>query len=120
MAVPLAQLLHDLALLALALAYGADGDLAAVELAVIEERLGRWVPGQDPARVRNALREATLSYGEGLPDAQLGALVGRLRDALGTGERGRVLADLRALAAADSVVRPAEEALVRRVAAAWA
>ncbi|HLT47399.1 MAG TPA: TerB family tellurite resistance protein [Rubricoccaceae bacterium] len=117
---PLAPLLHDLALLALTLAHGADGSLDRAELAAIWAQLVAWVPGENPALVENVLREATLSYANGLNDAQFDALLGRLRDALNEPERARVLADLRALAAADADVHPSEVALVERVEAAWA
>jgi hypothetical protein len=117
--VPLAPLLHDLGLLALTLAHGADGTLDRAELAAIWEQLEAWVPGENPALVENALREATLSYANGLNDEQLDALLARLREALDHPERARVLADLRVLAAADAEVRSSEVALVERVEAAW-
>jgi uncharacterized tellurite resistance protein B-like protein len=117
---PLAPLLHDLALLALTLAHGADGALDRVELAAIWHQLEAWVPGENPALVENVLREATLSYANGLDEARLTALLGRLRDALAPDERARVLADLRILAAADARVEAAEVALIERVETAWA
>lgn len=116
---PLSPLLHDLALLALRLAHGADGDLDRSEIATIWQQLEAWVPGENPALVENALREATLSYDNGLSDERLAELLGRLREALAPEERARVLDDLRALAAADAEIKAAELALVERVQAAW-
>ena len=116
---PLAPLLHDLALLALTLAHGADGTLDRVERATIWRQLVAWVPGENPALVENALREATLSYANGLNDQQFGVLLDRLRGALDQAERARVLADLRALAAVDEEVHPSEVALIVRVESAW-
>jgi uncharacterized tellurite resistance protein B-like protein len=117
---PWALLLHDLALLGLTVAHGADGEVHRDELRAMWAELEAWAPGRDPALVKNVLREAALSYANGLDDERLGAMLGRLRAGLGEEERARVVAGLRAIAAADGVVRPAEEALVAHVAAVLA
>jgi uncharacterized tellurite resistance protein B-like protein len=102
------------------MAHGADGTLDRAERAVIWRQLEAWVPGENPALVENVLREAALSYANGLDGERLAALLGRLREALDPADRTRVLADLRTLAAADAEVHASEVALVERVAAAWA
>lgn len=116
---PLTPLLHDLALLYLALTLGSDGRLDHAEQAAMREQLRAWAPGADPALCDHVLREATLSYGNGVGAGRFEALLGRLRNALDADGRARVLADLHALAEADAVVRTGEVALIERVAEAW-
>jgi uncharacterized tellurite resistance protein B-like protein len=117
---PLTLLLHDLALLYLALAHGADGELDTAEQASMRDQLRAWAPGADPALCDHALREAGLSYGNGVGTQRFDDLLSRLHDALDADGRARVLADLMELAQADDVVEPGETALIDRVAAAWA
>ena len=117
---PLTLLLHDLALLYLALAHGADGELDHAEQASMRDQLRAWAPGADPALCDHALREAGLSYGNGVDAQRLQDLLDRLHAALDADGRARVLADLTELAQADNVVAPGESALIDRVAAAWA
>lgn len=116
---PLTPLLHDLALLYLALTLGADGDLDQAEQTAMREQLRAWAPGTDPALCDHALREARLSYGNGVDAAQLEELLDRLREALDADGRARVLADLSELARADAVLHKGETALIGRVAEAW-
>lgn len=117
---PLTTLLHDLALLYLALALGADGHLDSEEQAAMRSQLRAWAPGTDPALCDHALREATLSYGNGMAADRLEALLDRLRSQLDTAGRDRVLADLSKLAAADAKVEATESAFIERVEQAWA
>lgn len=117
---PLTPLLHDLALLYLALALGTDGELSREELAAIMDQLQSWAPGADPALCEHALREAVLSYGNGVDAERIDALVDGLRSGLGAEGRARVLADLRTLALSDAVVRTQETAFIDRVERAWA
>ncbi|MEP0548835.1 MAG: TerB family tellurite resistance protein [Rhodothermales bacterium] len=117
---PLTLLLHDLALLYLALAHGADGELDTAEQASMRDQLRAWAPGTDPALCDHALREAGLSYGNGVGKEKMDDLLQRLHDGLDPDGRARVLADLMELARADDVVEPGETALIDRVAAAWA
>lgn len=105
----LSPLLRDLALLYLALALGTDSELDHEEWATMREQVQAWAPGADPALCDHALREAVLSYGNGLDAERL--------DAEG---RALVLADLRALAASDTVVQDAEVAFIERIERAWA
>lgn len=111
----MAPLLLDLAVLYRALAFGADGDLAPAEADAVRAALAAWAPGEDPAGVDHALREAALV------DARLvglGDVLDRLGRQLDARGRARVLADLRRVAAADGRVTTGESdllALVERV-----
>lgn len=112
-------LLHDLALLGFAVAHGTDGDVQRSELASLWAHLETWAPGENPALIEHALREAALTYSNGLSVERLDEVVERLRDVLGEEERARVVAGLQEIAEADDAVHPAEEALVARVVAAF-
>ena len=116
---PLAPLLHDLALLYLVLTLGADGTLDREERAAMREQLRAWAPGTDPSRFDHILREAALTYENGMGEQKLTALLERLRDALDAPGRAQVLSDLRRLAVADDAVHRAEIALIQRVEEAW-
>lgn len=116
----LAPLLHDLALLYLALTLGTDGKLDREERAAMRDQLRAWAPGSDPSLFDHVLREAALSYENGIAERQFEALLGRLRTALDADGRAQVLTDLRRLAVADDTVHQAEKALIERVREAWA
>lgn len=120
MHMPLGPLLHDLSLLYFALAFGTDGKLEREERAAMRDQLRAWAPGSDPSLFDHVLREAALSYENGLSDPQIDALLDRLRTALDAPGRDQVLADLSRLAAADDRVHDAEKALIERVKRAWA
>lgn len=116
----LAPLLHDLALLYLALALGADGELDREERAAMRDQLRSWAPGTDPVLLDHVLREAALSYENGIEERRLDALLARLRTTLDAEGRAQVLVDLGHLAVADATVHEAETALIERVRQAWA
>jgi len=116
---PITPLLHDLAVLYLALTHGTDDHLSGAEQEAIREQLHAWAPGMDPTRIDHVLREAELSYANGLSEGRLEALLGRLREGLDADARRRVVTDLRTLAAADQEVISAEVGFIDRVEAAW-
>jgi uncharacterized tellurite resistance protein B-like protein len=105
-------LLLDLAVLYRALAFGADGDLDPSEADAMREALEAWAPGEDPAGVDHALREAALV------DARREAIeevLGRVRRRLDPPGRAQVLADLRLVARADGRVTRGEEELIHLI-----
>ena len=106
---PMTPLLLDLAVLYRALAYGADGDLDARETDAMRAALEAWVPGQDPAGVDHALREAALVD---VSIVGLGAVLERVGHRLDGPDRARVLTDLRRVAAADGRVTRGEDDLI--------
>ena len=105
----MAPLLLDLAVLYRALAFGADGDLDPREADAVRAALRAWVPGQDPAGIDHALREAALVDAGAVALAPVLERVGRH---LGRADRERVLADLRRVAAADGRITKGEEDLI--------
>ena len=102
-------LLLDLAVLYRALAFGADGDLDARETDAMRAALEAWVPGQDPAGVDHALREAQLSD-PGV--VGIGVVLERIAGRLDAQGRARVVSDLRHVAEADGRVTGNERDLV--------
>ena len=102
-------LLLDLAVLYRALAFGADGDLDPTEVNAMRAVLVAWAPGEDPAGVDHALREAALVD---VSIVGLGAVLERVGHRLDVPGRARVLADLHAVAAADGRVTRGEEDLI--------
>ena len=105
----MAPLLFDLAVLYRALAFGADGDLDGREADAMRRALEAWVPGQDPAGVDHALREAALVD---VGVVALGAVLERVGRRLDGPARVRVVADLRRVAAADGRVTRGEDDLI--------
>lgn len=113
------SILHDLAVLYLALAHGADRDLDPAELVAVSDQLRAWAPGEDPAVVSHVLREAKLTYANGIAPENLDELVVRLGEKLDAPARERVLGDLREIARADQQVNAGEVNLIEHVAASW-
>lgn len=105
-------LLLDLAVLYRALAFGADGDLDPAEVDAIRAALEAWAPGEDPAGVDHALREAALVDARA---AALGGVIERVATRLDGPGRARVLADLRRVAVADGRVTGGERDLLDHV-----
>lgn len=117
---PVTPLLHDLAVLYLALTHGTDSHLSDSEREAMRSQLHSWAPGMDPMRIDHVLREAELSYANGLAEERFAALLSRLHEGLDSEARERVLADLRTLAAADNQVLSDEKNFISRVETAWA
>ena len=104
----MAPLLLDLAVLYRALAFGADGDLDPSEVDAMRAALEAWAPGEDPAGVDHALREAALVDAR----SEFGGTLARLREKLDGPGRDRVLSDLRQVARADGRVTEGEGELM--------
>lgn len=111
--------LHDLALLYLGLAYGADGELDPAETRAIAIKLREWQPHKDPALIDHVLREATLTYLNGASANRLQEVVVTLKDLLDDNTRASILNDLTDIAQADGTVHQGEESFVSRVAEVW-
>ena len=105
----MAPLLFDLAVLYRALAYGTDGDLDVREADAMRVALEAWAPGQDPAVVAHALREAQL-VDPGI--VGLGVVLERVARQLDAPSRARVVSDLRRVSEADGRVTGNERDLV--------
>jgi len=112
------EALHDLALLALVIAHGADSDLDPREIDTIAERLFQIGDGLSGDDVIVVFRDAARAY----MDMQvIGAevIVENLGQQLDEDGRKQAFALLRAVAEADGIMHLMESTLLRHVAQAW-
>ena len=112
-------LLHDMALLYLGLAHGADGSLDPEETHEIAAKLRRWQPDKDPALIDHVMREASLSYMNGPNVETVEEAVGTLKEALPEDVRAAVLRDLADIARADGYFAAGESDFINSLAQAW-
>jgi len=113
------SMLHELALLYLGLAHGADGNLDPEECHEIEAKLRRWQPDKDPAMIHHVLREATLSYMDDLSDRRINQAVSTLRRTLPDWLRQEIVDDMADVAKADGAVVAGETDFISRLARDW-
>lgn len=114
------SLLHDLTLLFFRLAHGADQELTLEERAVITQRLRQWLPDQNPALIEHVIRDAALTYLEGMDEAAFEDLINRLGTRLDEPMREVVLNDLSEIAQADGVLQISEKEVLDQIQEAWA
>lgn len=112
-------LLHDLALLYLGLAHGADEDLDPAETRQIAASLRRWQPDKDPALIDHVIREATLTYLNGANPERLREAIHVLKDSLSHELRTTILHDLSDIARADGEILSTERDFIQKIADAW-
>lgn len=112
-------LLHDLALLYLGLAHGADEDLDPAETRQISASLRRWQPDKDPALIDHVIREATLTYLNGANPERMHEAVHTLKDSLSPSLRETILRDFSSIARADGEILSEERDFIQQVADEW-
>lgn len=112
-------LLHDLALLYLGLAHGADQKLDPAETKQIAASLRRWQPDKDPALIDHVIREATLTYLNGTDSGRMTEAVHVLKDSLSQDLRTIILRDLAAIARADGEILSEERDFIKKIADDW-
>ena len=116
--IPLGQL-HDLALLYLGLAHGADAELAHAEEQEIVARLYRWQPDRDPALLFHVLRDAKLTYLDDPSEARIDRAIAALGASLPDAVRSSIVEDLGRIARADGTVVAEERSFIARLRQAW-
>lgn len=112
-------LLHDLALLYLALAHGTDEELHPHETRTIAARLRSWQPDKDPALIDHVIREATLTYLDGTSEERLRDAIAVLKKTLPQDVRSRILHDLSEIARADGAFLREEHLFIQQIAQEW-
>lgn len=112
-------LLHDLALLYLGLAHGADEDLNPAEARQISASLRRWQPDKDPALIDHVIREATMTYLNGASPDRVKEAVNVLKRALPQDLRTTILHDLSDIARADGEILLEEKNFIHQLADEW-
>lgn len=111
--------LHEMALLYLGLAHGADGTLHPDETHEIAAKLRQWQPDKDPALIDHVIREASLTYLNGASADRVEQAAETLRSSLPEAVRQDILRDLADIARADGSVVSGESAFIRSLADAW-
>jgi len=112
------EALHDLSLLALLMAHGADADLDPRELDTIAERLLGLDPRLSGDDVLQVFGRAARAYAD-TKVVDAAGVAERLGDALDAAGRRTAFAVLRAVAEADGVLHTMESALLRHCAQTW-
>lgn len=112
-------LLHDLALLYLGLAHGADENLDPAETRQISASLRRWQPDKDPKLIDHVIREATLTYLNGANPGRIREAIHVLKNALPSQLRTTILQDLSDIARADGEILSAEHDFIQKIADEW-
>ncbi len=110
---------HDLALVYLALAHQADDDLSQRELDAIVKKLAEWLPAALPADVVIIVSESLQAYARGLDASAITAAVGRIKRAVPLHQRAALIADLEYVAEADRIVLVEEKTIIAELARAW-
>jgi uncharacterized tellurite resistance protein B-like protein len=111
--------LHDLAVLYLGLAYGADADLDSAEMQEIVARLYKWQPNRDPAMLQHVLREASMTYFNNPSRERLETIIETLGEALDPDTRAAILEDLLGIAKADGEVVALERDYISHLRRIW-
>lgn len=111
--------LHDLALLYLGLAKGADKDLDPSETKEMAIKLRRWQPQRDPALIDHVIREAMMTYLNDPTDERLQEAAESLTSSFSENLRYLILQDLSDIAKADGRVRTGETAYIQSLAEIW-
>lgn len=112
-------LLHDLALLYLALVHGADAEIAPSELEVMAAKLKDWRPAARRSDIQRITDEVMLIYVSQSGRQMLEASVVSLQEQLAKVQRVAILNDLAELASADGLLAPGEVSFIQQLARQW-
>lgn len=120
-ALPSEQTLHDLALVFVALAYGADHHFGDAELDRVVDTLARWDDRVDVERAKEAVLEAVALFydDEGEADDLLLDALRRLYESLTQDAREAALDDALSIAESDGRLLHSEIAFIDILAEAW-
>jgi len=110
---------HDLALIFIALAYGADRQLADSELASITNALRRWRPEAGEDDIQEIIVEAVAIFLESDADEEVARSIRSLKTALEVEQRCKALEDAMHIAEADGILKDSETSLIAVLADIW-
>jgi uncharacterized tellurite resistance protein B-like protein len=111
--------IHDLTLIYVTLAHRTDGILHRLEVEAILEKIGEWMPGAHPDRLRAVVHEVLRAYEEEPEGRTLADAVEALREAVPVYQSAAVLADLQYIAQADGVLLVEERVMIEKLMQAW-
>lgn len=113
------RILHDLALVYLALAHGTDDRLDGAELDMVAARLAEVQAGLSGGTVLHAVKAALDAYTGRDAEARLRQAVGNLRTSVPPPMRRRVIRDLTEIGKADDRFLFEEASFIGQLVAAW-
>ena len=113
------SVLHDVALLYLALAHGTDLDIDPTEQITMMEKIKTGYPDIGPWRARQILQEVMLTYLGEHSRQMVEAAMASIKASMSKEERIGVLNDLAELATADGTIVPGEVSFIRQLASYW-
>lgn len=110
---------HDLALIYLEIAHGADDEIVESEVNAIASKIHEWMPDADESEILKVVRDAMHAYVQG-PDKRLFEdSVETLKRVVPQHQRAALLADLNYVARADGKITDKERAMIERLTKAW-
>lgn len=104
--------MHDLGLVFIALAHGADSDLSDPEIKAILDRLGQWQPDKSETEIRSILREALAFYSTQPADTEFGRSIASIKMSFPIPQRLAVLDDLIHVARSDGEITEHEHSMI--------
>ena len=107
------SLAMDLALLYLVVAHRPDDDISHLELAAIHDAMAGWLPDLREEQVAALVRSALEAFSRGMAEGGAEMLLRRVRASIHVHQRGAVIRDIRAIAAADGDLTVEAGVLVR-------
>jgi tellurite resistance protein len=116
---PIWSLLHDIAMLAIAVAHGSTGTLSGAELDRMVDRLRSWRMDLDDDDVRGILRTAIAAYRDGDLKDEIQRSARSIKERLPHAMRLIVIDDIIAVAEADGPMNAAERDMIGSLAQAW-
>ncbi len=116
---PVWSLLHDIGLLAIAVAHGSTGSLSGGEIDKMVERLRGWRMDLDDDDVRDIIRSAIGAYRDGELRDEIHRSAQSVKERLPHAMRLIVLHDIIAVAEADGQMNEAERDMIGSLAQAW-
>ena len=110
---------HDIALVAVAVAYGTDYELDPNELALITDILPKWRDRMQPDEAQEVVMEVVDAFIADDAGARLERSVALLASGLSLDQRLRAMDDLVRIAEVDGVLLSSESELICQLAARW-
>lgn len=112
-------LMHDIALLYVAMAHGGDNQITEVEIGAMIDRMNQWQPELDEQGVRAILRRALKRYSDESTDKLVSATVAAVKTAFPVPQRLAVLDDLIHIAGVDGNLNRHEAGIIDSLSRAW-
>lgn len=113
------SIMHDLAVIYLALTHGTDEQLNDSEKQAMAQKLEEWFKVEDRDRIHQVLTEAMRAYSREDSDRRIRTSVDSVGEEMNRGLRIAVLDDLSDIASADGRVLHGEKSLLQHLADAW-